>query len=122
MIHDVTLIGTSAFGLEALVAQVVKALGHERSVQSGKVSCQAPASAIPRCKLWLRTADRVNLVVGEDKVEPFDQLFEAVKAMPWEQYITDDGECPVSGKTHKSQLYSVSDCQAIVKKAIVDRL
>src|SRR5699024_10533671 len=72
--------------------------------------------------LWLRTADRVKLVVGEEKVETFDELFEAVKAMPWEQYITDDGECPVSGKTHKSQLYSVSDCQAIVKKAIVDRL
>lgn len=122
MINDVTLIATSAFGLEALVAKEVKALGYEPSVENGKVRFQAPVSAIPRCNLWLRTADRVKLVVGEEKVETFDELFEAVKAMPWEQYITDDGECPVSGKTHKSQLYSVSDCQAIVKKAIVDRL
>src|SRR5699024_1674424 len=122
MINDVTLIATSAFGLEALVAKEVKALGYEPSVENGKVRFQAPVSAIPRCNLWLRTADRVKLVVGEEKVETFDELFEAVKAMPWQHDTTVDGECPVSGKTHISQLFGVKECQSIVKKAIVDRL
>lgn len=122
MKKDVTLIATSAFGLEAIVAKEVKALGYEPAVENGKVSFQAPISAIPRCNLWLRTADRVKLVVGEVKATTFDALFEAVKAMPWEQFITDDGECPVIGKSHQSQLFSVSDCQSIVKKAVVDRL
>ena len=122
MIKNVTLIATSAFGLESIVAKEIKALGYEPSVENGKVTFQAPVSAIPRCNLWLRTADRVKLVVGEAKVTTFDELFEAVKAMPWEQYIPEDGECPVIGKSHKSELFSVSDCQAITKKAVVDRM
>src|SRR5699024_11542975 len=61
-------------------------------------------------------------IVDKIKEDTYDKLVKAIKAMPWEQYKTDDGECPVSRKTHKTQLYSVSDCQAIVKKAIVDRL
>src|SRR5690606_34392476 len=52
----------------------------------------------------------------------FEELFEATKQLPWEQYISEDGQFPVSGKSVKSKLFSVSDCQAIVKKAIVDRL
>src|SRR5699024_11985924 len=107
--NDVTLIATSAFGLEALVEKEVKALGYEPSVEKGKVRFQAPVSAIPRCNLWLRTADRVKLVVGEEKVETFDELFEAVKAMTWEQYITDAGKCPVSEQTTKSHEYREQD-------------
>lgn len=67
-------------------------------------------------------ADRVKLLIGEFTVKTFDELFEAAKALPWENFIPEDGAFPVSGKSHKSKLYSVSDCQAIVKKAIVDRL
>lgn len=118
----VTLIATSAMGLEAIVAKEVRQLGYEPTVENGKVIFEAPLSAIPRCNLWLRVADRVKLVVGQFKVTTFDDLFEATKALPWEYYIPDDGKFPVSGKSHKSTLFSVSDCQAIVKKAIVDRL
>src|SRR5699024_1939962 len=89
---------------------------------NSKVVFTAPISAIPRCNLWLRTADRIKLVIGEFKAMSFDQLFEATKALPWEEFIPEDGAFPVNGKSHKSTLFSVSDCQAIVKKAIVDRL
>lgn len=77
---------------------------------------------IPRANLWLRTADRVKLLVGRFKATSFDQLFEETKALPWESFIEEDGEFPVIGKSVKSKLYSVPDCQAIVKKAIVERL
>ncbi|WP_067725524.1 THUMP domain-containing class I SAM-dependent RNA methyltransferase [Oceanobacillus damuensis] len=120
--QKVTLIATAAMGLESVVAQEVKSLGYEVTVDNGKVIFEAPISAIPRCNLWLRTADRIKLVVGQFKALTFDELFESTKALPWEQYISEDGQFPVSGKSIKSKLYSVSDCQAIVKKAIAERL
>jgi len=120
--QNVTLIATAAMGLESVVAREVKQLGYEVNVDNGKVIFEAPISAIPRCNLWLRTADRIKLIVGEFKALSFDELFEATKALPWEQFIPEDGKFPVSGKSVKSKLYSVSDCQAIVKKAIAERL
>ena len=120
--QKVTLIATAAMGLESVVAQEVRSLGYEVTVDNGKVIFEAPFSAIPRCNLWLRTADRIKLVVGQFKALTFDELFEATKALPWEQFISEDGQFPVSGKSIKSKLFSVSDCQAIVKKAIAERL
>ncbi|MFC0299696.1 class I SAM-dependent RNA methyltransferase [Virgibacillus soli] len=117
-----TLIATAAMGLEAIVAQEVRDLGYEVKVDNGKVTFDAPFSAIPRCNLWLRTADRLKIKVGEFKATTFDELFEATKALPWENFISEDGQFPVIGKSVKSTLYSVPDCQAIVKKAIVERL
>src|SRR5699024_4016982 len=122
MTQKVTLIATSPMGLEAVVAREIKQLGYEVEVENGKVIFEAPISAIPRCNLWLRTADRVKLCIGQFKVQTFDELFEATKALPWENFITETGKFPVSGKSHKSKLFSVPDCQAIVKKAIADRL
>src|SRR5690625_4127203 len=122
MAKTVTLIATSAMGLESIVANEVRNLGYDPVVDNGKITFEAPVSAIPRCNLWLRVADRVKIVVGEGKVETFDDLFEMTKALPWERYISEDGKFPVNGKSHKSTLYSVSDCQAIVKKAIAERL
>src|SRR5690625_1889412 len=120
--NEVTLIATSAMGLEAVVAKEVRQLGYDPVVENGKISFTAPVSAIPRCNLWLRVADRVKIMIGKGKVETFDELFEMTKGLPWEKYITEDGKFPVIGKSHKSILYSVSDCQAIVKKAIAERL
>lgn len=122
MTQNVTLIATAAMGLESVVANEVKQLGYEVTVENGKVIFEAPISAIPRCNLWLRTADRVKLMVGRFEAKTFDDLFESTKALPWESFIAEDGEFPVSGKSHKSTLFSVPDCQAIVKKAIVERL
>lgn len=123
MQETVKLLATAAMGLEAVVAQEVKALGYQDvKVDNGKISFEAPISAIPRCNLWLRTADRVKIVVGEFKATTFDQLFEQTKALDWERYIPENGNFPVIGKSVKSTLYSVSDCQAIVKKAVAEKL
>lgn len=119
---NIRLLATAAMGLEAIVAREVRDLGYEVEIENGKVFFNASPAAIPRCNLWLRTADRLKVVVAEFKATSFDELFEKTKALPWEQFIEEDGEFPVSGKSHKSKLYSVSDCQAIVKKAMVDRL
>lgn len=120
--QKVKLLATAAMGLESIVAMEVKQLGYEVEVDNGKVIFEAPISAIPRCNLWLRTADRVKIIVGEFKAKTFDELFEGTKALNWENYIAEDGQFPVSGKSVKSTLYSVPDCQAIVKKAIAERL
>ncbi|MFD1038648.1 class I SAM-dependent RNA methyltransferase [Virgibacillus byunsanensis] len=122
MNQNVTLIATAAMGLESIVANEVKALGYDVSVENGKVVFDAPVSAIPRCNLWLRSADRIRVLVGQFTAKTFDQLFESTKALPWEDYIGEDGKFPVSGKSQKSTLYSVPDCQAIVKKSIAERL
>lgn len=119
---QVTLIATAAMGLESIVAKEVRDLGYEANVENGKVIFEAPISAIPRCNLWLRTADRVKVLVGKFTATSFDDLFEKTKALPWENYMDETGQIPVSGKSVKSTLYSVPDCQAIVKKAIVERM
>jgi putative N6-adenine-specific DNA methylase len=116
------LIATAAMGLEAVVAKEVRDLGYECTVENGRVRFLGDELAICKSNLWLRTADRVKLKVGEFKAKTFDELFEKTKALPWEKYLPENAEFPVSGKSVKSTLFSVSDCQAIVKKAIVNRL
>ncbi|GED67431.1 methyltransferase [Brevibacillus reuszeri] len=121
--QKVELIATATFGLESVVAEEVKALGYGPvQVENGKVTFTADISAIPRTNLWLRTADRVRLKIGEFKATTFDELFEKTKALPWADWITEDAAFPVEGKSVKSTLYSISDCQAIVKKAVVESL
>ncbi|MDZ5473203.1 class I SAM-dependent RNA methyltransferase [Bacillus sp. 31A1R] len=116
------IIATSAMGLEAIVAKEVRDLGYDCEVENGRVTYKGDERAIVRSNLWLRTADRIRIKVGEFKATTFDELFEKTKALPWEQFLPENAEFPVSGKSVKSKLFSVSDCQAIVKKAIVERL
>lgn len=116
------LIATAAMGLEALVANEVRSLGYECTVENGRINYIGDENAIARSNLWLRTADRVKLKVGEFKATSFDELFEKTKALPWENFLPENAEFPVTGKSVKSKLFSISDCQAIVKKAIVERL
>lgn len=121
--QKVELIATATFGLESVVADEVRGLGYEDvKVDNGKVTFTADISAIPRTNLWLRTADRVRLKIGEFRATTFDELFEKTKALPWSDWITEDAAFPVEGKSVKSTLFSVSDCQAIVKKAVVESL
>jgi putative N6-adenine-specific DNA methylase len=117
-----TIIATSAMGLEAIVAREVKDLGYDCRVENGKVIFKGDETAIARANMWLRTADRIKILVGEFKAYSFDELFENTKKLPWENYLPEDAEFPVQGKSVKSKLYSVPDCQAIVKKAIVERV
>lgn len=120
---EVKLIATSAFGLEAVVAREVRDLGyHETTVENGRVTFTADREAICRANLWIRSADRVLIKMGEFKALTFDELFEQTKALPWPDWITEDATFPVEGKSVNSKLYSVPDCQAIVKKAIVEKM
>lgn len=116
------LVATAASGIEALVGKELRQLGYECEVENGKVYFEGGLEDIARTNLWLRTADRIKIVVAEFEAFTFDELFEKTKAVAWEDLIPMDGEFPVAGKSIKSKLYSVSDCQAIVKKAIVNRL
>lgn len=119
----IQLIAVSAFGIEAITARELKKLGYfDQKVEDGKVTFTGDESAICRTNLWLRTASRVLLKIGEFKALTFDELFEQTKALPWDEIIPVDAEFPVEGKSIDSKLFSVSDCQAIVKKAIVEKL
>lgn len=121
--QKVELIATATFGLESVVAEEVRGLGYtDVQVENGKVTFSADLSAIARTNLWLRTADRVRLKIGEFQATTFDELFEKTKALPWADWITEDAAFPVEGKSVKSTLFSVPDCQAIVKKAVVESL
>lgn len=116
------IIATAAMGLEAIVAKEVKGLGYDCKTENGRVLFDGDESAIARSNLWLRSADRIRILVGEFKATTFDELFEKTKAISWEQFLPENADFPVAGKSVKSKLYSVPDCQAIVKKAIVERL
>ena len=113
---------TAAFGLEGLVAGELKRMGLPASAVNGGAMFEGSFEDAMRANLYLRTADRVLLVVGTFEAHTFEELFEGVAALPWEQYLTRDCRFPVSGNCARSQLMSVSDCQAITKKAIVRRL
>lgn len=116
------LVAAAASGLEALVGKELRDLGYECQVENGKVFFEGGLEDIARANLWLRTADRIKIIVGEFDAYTFDELYEKIKALPWEDYLPMDAAFPVDGRSIKSKLYSVSDCQSIAKKAIVDRL
>ncbi|RCX31562.1 MULTISPECIES: THUMP domain-containing class I SAM-dependent RNA methyltransferase [Bacillus amyloliquefaciens group] len=117
-----TLIATAPMGIEAIVAKEVRDLGYECKVDNGKVIFEGDALAICRSNLWLRTADRIKVQVAEFQAKTFDELFEKTKAIDWRAYIPENAKFPVIGKSVKSVLASVPDCQRIVKKAIAEKL
>lgn len=116
------LLATAASGIEAITGKELKDMGYEVQVENGKAFFKGSTADIIKTNLWLRTADRIKIVFGTFEAKTFDDLFEQTKALPWEDILPMDAAFPVSGKSVKSTLYSVPDCQSIVKKAIVDRL
>lgn len=119
----INLIASTTFGLEAVVKREVQALGFDDiKTFDGRVEFTGDESAIAKANMWLRCAGRVWVKMGEFKALTFDELFEQTKALPWGDWIPEDGKFTVVGKSVKSTLFSVSDCQAIVKKAIVEKL
>lgn len=119
----IELIATAPMGLEAIVAREIKDLGYdEMTVENGRVTFLADEMAICRANLWLRTADRVLVKMGEFKASTFEELFEGTKALPWPDWIPENATFPVEGKSQKSTLTSVPACQGIVKKAIVEKM
>ena len=120
----VELIAPCHFGLEAVLKKEIYDLGYEvTEVEDGRVSFEGDAEAICRANIFLRTAERVLLKVGRFQAVTFDELFEGIKALPWEDYIPKDGKFWVKkASSIKSKLFSSSDIQAIAKKAMVEHL
>ena len=124
MLNTYELFAPCHFGLEAVLKREILNLGYEvTEVVDGRVSFKGDAQAIARCNVFLRTTERVMLKVGSFKAVTFDELFEKTKALPWENFVPKDGKFWVKkASSIKSKLFSPSDIQRIVKKAIVDRL
>ena len=118
------LIAPCHFGMETVLKREIYDLGYEiTQVEDGRVTFEGDAEAICRANIFLRTAERVLLKAGSFHAETFDDLFEAVKALPWEQFLPKDAKFWVAkASSIKSKLFSPSDIQSIVKKAIVERL
>lgn len=116
------LVATSPMGLESIVAKEVQELGYETKVENGRIYYSGDKRAIVRSNLWLRCADRVKIVVAKFPAYTFEELFEKTKAIEWDKFLPEDANFPVDGRSHKSKLFSVSDCQSIVKKAIVEKM
>lgn len=111
------------FGLESVVAEELKRLDFRHiSSENGRVNFRGGLSSVARANLNLRCGERVLIIVGTCSAENFNDLFEGVKALPWERFIPYDGEFPVKGHLRDSKLRSVPDSQAIIKKAIVERM
>ena len=112
------------FGLEAVLKREIMDLGYEIvSVEDGRVTFAGDAQAVCRANIFLRTAERVLIKVGSFHAETFEELFQGTKALPWEEYIPQDGKFWVAkAASVKSKLFSPSDIQSIMKKAMVERM
>lgn len=119
-----TFVAPCHFGLESVLKRELQDLGCEISlVEDGRVTFRGGMDTLCRVNIFLRTAERVLLQAGRFRAESFDELFENIKAIPWEEYIPADGKFWVTKATSvKSRLFSPSDIQSIVKKAMVERL
>ena len=118
------MIAPCHFGLEAVLKREIQQLGYEiLLVEDGKVTFRTDEQGICRANMFLRTAERVLLKVGGFRAVTFDELFEKTKALPWEQFIPENGKFWVTkASSIKSRLFSPSDIQSIVKKAMVERM
>ena len=117
------LLATAKFGLEAVVARELRALGFEQQrVADGRVIYEADWRGACRSNLWLRSADRVMWKVAEFEATDFGILFDQTKALPWAEMLPPKAQFPVRGRSSWSQLHHVPSCQSIVKKAIVESL
>ena len=119
-----TLIAPCHFGLEAVLKKEIIDLGYEvLSVEDGRVTFAGDENTLCRANVFLRTAERVLLKIGSFHAETFEELFQGTKNLPWEAYIPEDGKFWVAkAASIKSRLFSPSDIQSIMKKAMVERL
>ena len=118
------LIAPCHFGLEAVLRREIERLGYEvTEVADGRVTFLGDSEALCRSNIFLRTAERVLIKAGSFRAETFEELFQGTKAIPWEEYITRDGKFWVAkAASVKSKLFSPSDIQSVMKKAMVERL
>lgn len=114
---------TCASGLESALKKEIERLGYGvNPAENGAITFSADAYAVAEANINLRTADRVYIKVAEFAAETFDDIFDGIKALPWENFIACGGSVAVNGKCVKSKIYAIKDCQRVIKKAIADRL
>ena len=117
------LIATAAAGLEAVVGREIRELGIECQVENGRVRFEGDIESIIQTNLWLRSADRIKIIVGMFPAKTFEELFQGVFALDWENYLPLGAKFPISkAKCVKSKLHNEPSVQAISKKAIVKKL
>ncbi|KOA20915.1 ribosomal RNA large subunit methyltransferase L [Clostridium homopropionicum DSM 5847] len=117
------IVATTAFGIEAIAAKEIKKLGYkDLLVENGKITYKGDEECICKSNLWLRCADRIYIKLAEFKATSFEELFQGSKAIDWAEYLPEDANFIINAKSVKSQLFSLSDIQAIVKKSIVEKL
>lgn len=117
------LIATAAAGLEAVVGREIRELGYDCQVENGRVRFEGDCSAIIATNLWLRSADRIKIVVGRFPAKTFEDLFQGVFGLDWEQYLPLGCRFPISkAKCVKSTLHNEPSVQAVSKKAVVKKL
>ena len=117
------LIATSTFGLEAVVVRELEKLGYTNlRTLDGKVHFSGDERDIARCNMWLRSADRLLIKVGEFRAADFGQLFDQTLELPWSDLLPVDAKFPVAGRSIQSKLHAVPSVQGCVKKAIVENL
>ncbi len=117
------LVATCLFGLERLLGEEIEALGYERiSTIDGRVTFLGDEQAVALSNVFLRFAERVYILVGTFEASTFTELFDGVYSLPWDDYIGKLDAFPVKGHSIKSKLFSIPDCQSIIKRAVVKRL
>lgn len=118
------LIAPCHFGMEAVLKKEIIDLGYDiTEVADGRITFYGDEEALCRANVFLRTAERILIKIGAFHAETYEELFQGTKALPWEEYIPVDGKCWVAkAASVKSKLFSPSDIQSVMKKAIVDRL
>ncbi|NQM38718.1 class I SAM-dependent RNA methyltransferase [Streptococcus suis] len=117
------LIATAAAGLEAVVGREIRELGYDCQVENGRVRFQGDVKSIIETNLWLRSADRIKIIVGSFPARTFEELFQGVFALDWENYLPLGSKFPISkAKCVKSKLHNEPSVQAISKKAVVKKL
>ena len=118
------LIAPCHFGVESVLKKEITDLGYDvLSVEDGRITFYGDEEAIARANIGLRTAERILIQIGSFEAATYDELFEGTKALPWEEFIQKDGKFWVAkAASVKSKLFSPSDIQSIMKKAIVERL
>ena len=116
----IQLVATCLFGLEHMLGEEIEKLGYERiSTINGRVTFLGDEQAVALSNVFLRYAERVFIKLGSFKATSFEELFEGTRSLPWSEFIGRNDAFPVKGHSIKSQLFSIPDCQAIIKKAIV---
>ena len=116
------LLATAAAGIEGLTGRELRNLGYSVQVENGRARFSGSLDDIIKTNLWLRTADRIKIIVGEFNALTFDQLFQQTYDLAWDHFLPMNANFPVEGRSVRSQLHSVPDVQAVVKKAIVKKI